>query len=95
MADQKNTGRMIVVGSEVYVITCDKTLPRHYTVAATFLLAMIIPQMFRGPFDPLFYAAFVGLSTLGLAWLFDDRETYRLRHIMDLTMPKASDPSDE
>ena len=94
MADQKNTGRMIVVGDEVYVITCDKALPRNYTVAGLMLLAMIIPQMFRAPFDPLFYAAFISLATLGLAWLFDDRATYRLRHIMDQKMPKASDPSD-
>ena len=28
-----------------------------------------------------------------LAWLFDDRDRYRLRHVMNLSMPKASSES--
>jgi hypothetical protein len=41
------------------------------------------------------YASFVGLATLSLAWLFDDRDRYRLRHVMNLSMPKASSESEE
>lgn len=98
MTDKKVTGRTIVVDDEVYLITCDKALPRHYTVAATFLVAMLLPQLLRaaGPELPaLLYAAFIGLATLGLAWLFDDRDRYRLRHVMNLEMPEASSESEE
>ena len=97
MTDKKVTGRTIVVDDEVYLITCDKTLPKHYTTAATFMLAMLIPQMFRAgkDLDTLIYTAFIGLATLGLAWLFDDRDRYRLRHVMNLSMPKASSDPEE
>jgi hypothetical protein len=40
-------------------------------------------------------ASFVGLATLSLAWLFDDRDRYRLRHVMNLSMPKAPSESEE
>lgn len=93
MTDKKITGRTVVVDDEVYRITCDKTVPRHYLVASTFLIAMMLPQLFRDwkNFDALAYAAFIGLATLWLAWLFDDRDRYRLTHVSNLSMPKASD----
>lgn len=92
MSDKKVTGRTIVVDDEVYLITCDKTLPRHYTVAATMLLAMLLPQLLRAGDDlpALLYAGFLALATLGLSWLFDDRDRYRLRQVMNISMPKAS-----
>ena len=97
MTNRKVTGRTIVVDDEVYLITCDKAWPRHYTVAAIFLLAMTMPQLLRAgkELDALLYAAFIGLATLGLAWLFDDRDRYRLRHVMNLSMPKASSEPEE
>lgn len=89
---KKVTGRTVIVDQQVYIITCDKALPRHYTTAGIFLLALMIPQLLKGEnLDAILYAGFIGLATLALAWLFDDRDTYRLRWIMDLQMPRASE----
>jgi len=98
---RKTTGRSVLIDDELFLVTCDKTLPRHYTVSATFLLAMLTPQVLwsDGPeISALLYAGWTALATLGLSWLFDDRETYRLRKVAQLPVaeagcPGASDPT--
>lgn len=96
MSKRKTTGRTVMIDDEVFLVTCDKALPRHYIVAGTFLIAMLLPQIFRAgeELGALLYSAVIGLATLGLAWLFDDRETYRLRKVLNLPMHKASEPLD-
>jgi hypothetical protein len=90
MIEQKVTGRTIRIGPEVFIITCDKAVPRHYLVAATFLVAMLLLHLLRGEIVSVqLYAGAIALATLGLSWLFDDRETYRLRKVMELPMPVA------
>lgn len=93
MSMQKMTGRTVRIEDEVFIVTCDKAVPRHYLVAATMLLAMMIPQLLGGEGEELravLYAAFTGLATLGLSWLFDDREPYRLRKVLHLPVAVAS-----
>lgn len=93
MTMQKIAGRTVRIEDEVFIVTCDKSVPRHYLVGATMLLAMMIPQLLRGDretVDAVIYAAFIGLATLGLSWLFDDREAYRLRKVLHLPVAVAS-----
>ena len=90
----RTTGRTVVVGDEIYVIRSPATVPRQYLVSWFIVIGFSVMHALTSPWESLHYLLIMDINVtfaLIIAWLFDDRNRYELKHVANRNMPIAGE----